>query len=130
MLIAIIILAVSLFLGICSMAKIKAINSLTLLIAAGSAFGMASFSFIIFAVYALIGSINPITTGVSILISLGIGILLCGKGSRKRLKSLIKEDRMGMPKALFLATFTIFIIMDLVIVTTLFTKMGQYTVQT
>jgi|GEM_PF-5659206 len=124
MLIAIIILAVSLFLGICSMAKIKAINSLTLLIAAGSAFGMASFSFIIFAVYALIGSIKPTTTGVSIWISLGIGILLCGKGSRKRLKSLIKEDRMGMPKALFLATFTIFIIMDLVIVTTLFTKNG------
>ena len=124
MLIAIIILVVSLFLGICSTAKIKAINSLTLLIAAGSAFGMASFSFIIFAVYALVGSINPTTTGVSILISLGIGILLCGKSSIKRLKSLIKEDRMGMPKALFLATFTIFIIMDLVIVTTLFTKNG------
>jgi len=124
MLIAIIILVVSLFLGICSTAKIKAINSLTLLIAAGSAFGMASFSFIIFAVYALVGSINPTTTLVSILISLGIGILLCGKSSIKRLKSLIKKDRMGMPKALFLATFTIFIIMDLVIITTLFTKNG------
>ena len=123
MLIAIIILAVSLFLGICSMAKIKAINSLPLLIAAGTV-GMASFSFIIFAVYALVGSINLTTTGISILISLSIGILIFGKSCIKRLKSLVKEDRRGMPKALFLATFTIFIIMDLVIVTTLFTENG------